>query len=135
MATLTLPLFPPKGGESFAALPDGLYLALIHPGRDNSTDRGPLIGPLTFCRVSAGSPTASMYFRFVGNRAEQWELARRYGFDHEGEHPWDGWSPHAIDWYQGRYNYQQQYDGTGPSEEYNGYVLLILTAGQYPDVE
>jgi len=129
---MSAPLYPLYIGETYAGLPDGLYLALTDSDQAGKEGRGPLIGPLAYAHTTAGSPTTTLCFRFVGTKAEQRAHARRYGFDttFDGE-PWDDFYPHELEFYQGRYGYPYKSGSSGPN--YHGYLLGQLTTGRFHD--
>ncbi|MFD1470408.1 hypothetical protein ACFQ48_19425 [Hymenobacter caeli] len=87
---------------------------------------------MAYARTTAGSPTTTLSFRFVGNSAEQQVHARRYGFDttFEGE-PRDDFHPHDLEFYQGRYCYPHKMGHSGPN--YHSYLLGQLTDGRFRD--
>ena len=129
---MSFPPYPLYVGETYAELPDGLYVALTHPNKAGKEGRGPLIGPLAYAHTETNSPSTTLSFRFAGTKAEQRIHARRYGFDttFHGE-PWDDFYPHELEFYQGRYSYPHKAGSDGPY--YHGYLLGQLTAGRFHD--
>jgi hypothetical protein len=132
--TLRTHELPPSlhAGETYAGLPDSLYVALTHSNQVGKEGRGPLIGPLAYAHTETNSPSTTLSFRFAGTKAEQRIHAQGYGFDTTfyGE-PWADFDSHGLGFYQGRYSYPHKAGSNGP--DYHGYLHGQLTAGRFHD--